>query len=332
MQADGGPGDVTRPPASEAPPSTTHYNTRAMASALRATITGTPRRRATVAWARIVADVARSEAVLSRFRAESDLSRLNRSAGDGAWRIVDPRLYTLIATAVRAQRLTAGRFDARVLRRLEELGERAGVPLPALALPSTRGDIERRPRDRLVRTTEPLDSGGLGKGLALRWAAAAGLAALPAGAGLLVEAGGDVLVTGPQPDGGAWRIGIEDPLGSDEPLAVLELERGAVATSSVAVRHWTGPGGDAVHHLIDPRTGEPGGGGLLAVTVSLPDPAWAEVWTKALFLAGPAAIGPEARSRGLAAWWVRDGGGLEMTPAARAATIWERPIPSRRSA
>jgi thiamine biosynthesis lipoprotein len=59
---------------------------------------------------------------------------------------------------------------------------------------------------------------------------------------------------------------------------------------------------------------------LTAVTVSASDPAWAEVWSKALFLAGRRGIGPEARARGIAAWWVESDGETGMTPAARAVT------------
>ena len=87
-------------------------------------------------------------------------------------------------------------------------------------------------------------------------------------------------------------------------------------------RRWTSPDGEAVHHLIDPSTGRPGGDGLLAVTVAGPDPAWAEVWSKALFLVGPSGIADAARARGLAAWWVAVDGTLEMTPAARPMTVW----------
>ena len=58
------------------------------------------------------------------------------------------------------------------------------------------------------------------------------------------------------------------------------------------------------------------------MTVAGPDAAWAEVWTKALFLAGPSRIGGEARARGLAAWWVTEDGDLEMTPAARQRMRW----------
>ncbi len=58
------------------------------------------------------------------------------------------------------------------------------------------------------------------------------------------------------------------------------------------------------------------------MTVAGPDPAWNEVWTKALFLGGRESIGEEARRRGLAAWWVDDGGRLGMTPEARVRSAW----------
>ncbi len=60
------------------------------------------------------------------------------------------------------------------------------------------------------------------------------------------------------------------------------------------------------------------------MTVAGPDPAWAEVWSKTLFLEGSRGIGPRARGLGLAAWWIRDDGDLEMTPAARVADRVER--------
>ena len=50
------------------------------------------------------------------------------------------------------------------------------------------------------------------------------------------------------------------------------------------------------------------------MTVAGPDAAWAEVWSKTLFLEGSRGIGPRARGLGLAAWWIRDDGVLEMTP------------------
>ena len=98
--------------------------------------------------------------------------------------------------------------------------------------------------------------------------------------------------------------------------------RGAVCTSSIAVHAWTAADGRAVHHLLDPRTGEPGGDGLVSVTVAGPDPAWAEVWSKALFLEGAGGIGARARALGLAAWWIRDDGRARDDPGRAARTAW----------
>ena len=98
--------------------------------------------------------------------------------------------------------------------------------------------------------------------------------------------------------GEPWQVGIEDPVageGDEAPIAVVAVRSGAIATSSVRVRRWLAPDGRPVHHLIDPVTRAPARTGLLAVTVAGADPAWAEVWAKALFLAGRRAIGEEAR-------------------------------------
>ena len=291
------------------------------------------------AWDRVTAELAAVDRALSRFRDDSELMALNRVAGVPGEQRVSWRLRTAIAAVHRAARLTEGRFDARVLGALERIGEH-GASLeaagPATTEPATnlrtgfgRGSARPatdRPLSRVAAPAAALDLGGIGKGLALRWAAAAAMAELPAGAGLLLEAGGDIVAAGTPPQAG-WLVGIDDPVadhaaGDTPPIAVVAMHVGAVATSSIAVRHWIGPGGMPVHHLIDPRTGQPARTGLISVTVASPDPAWAEVWTKALFLAGRAAIGDEARARGMAAWWIDDRGRLGMTPAARVASAW----------
>lgn len=297
-----------------------------MGSPLRFSVVGLAAPAARRAWSVVVQDMERTEAALSRFRAESDLSRLNATAGSAEWVAASPRLYAMLATSERSRRLTDGRFDPRVISVLEELGERAGVPLPTpVPSGSDRAWLEREPRGGRVRTWAPADSGGIGKGLALRWAVARLARADLIGRGLLIEAGGDIVARGSAPDGSAWRIGIEDSaIPAADPLAVVEVSNGSVVTSSTGVRHWQTDDGRSVHHLLDPRTGEPGGDGLTAVTVLGPDPAWAEVWSKALFLSAARGIGDEARRRGLAAWWVEADGSLHMSPAARQRTVWER--------
>jgi FAD:protein FMN transferase len=299
------------------------FAARAMGSALRLVTFGASERDAANAWAAVRTDIELTEACLSRFRADSDLSRLNALTGPARTE-APSRLAAMLTIAWRAQRVTDGRFDARVLERLEELGEHAGValPPPASGIEPEAHWLQRDGRTRRFRTSQPVDSGGIGKGLGLRWALRAARSAAPAVEGLLLEAGGDLVVAGPGPDEGAWSVGVEDPSGGDRPLAVIRARDIAVTTSSVAVRQWTGPDGQAVHHLIDPRSGDPARGGLQAVTVAHHDPAWAEIWSKALFIGGRGGVGPEGRRRQLAAWWVEEDGSLHMTPAARDLTSW----------
>ncbi len=280
------------------------------------------------AWSDVVDEFEQSEQQLSRFRDTSDLTELNRAAGTGRTVDIGRRLERAIAAADRARRLTDDRFDPRVLADLDRLGYR-GAALPAAGEvvaavvrrrgPTGLGRVGWRVAPGRWRVERPLDLGGIGKGLALRWAAARlrrrGIRSF------LLEAGGDLVAGGRGPDDG-WRIGIEDPAGAEAPIAVVAIDDLAVATSSIAVHAWV-VDGRPVHHLLDPATGQPGGEGLLAATVAGRDPAWAEVWSKSLFLAGAAGIADAARGRGLAAWWLRADGSLEMTPAARELTVWE---------
>jgi thiamine biosynthesis lipoprotein len=284
-------------------------------------------------WHAVLDEFERAEAAMSRFRDASELTALNRAAGTGALAYPSVRLRRALAAADRAHRITGGRFDPRVLADLDRLGYKgAALDRPAWAGlraddhpldgRSSGGRVAERTGRCGMSIVRPIDLGGIGKGMALRWAAA--VLEREGVRDFLLEAGGDLVVRGRDPDDEAWRVGIEDPSGGDD-LAVIALTDLAVATSSVRVNRWRVGGeadGRVVHHLLDPRTGEPGGAGLVAVTVVGPDPAWAEVWSKVLFLAGRDAIADEARSRGLAAWWVVDDGALEMTAAARARTTW----------
>ena len=309
-----------------------------MGSPLRLTLVGVDEARAGAGWASVSGAIEDLEQVLSRFRPSADLVALNGQAGEPSCAPVHTHLYGALAAAERAWRRTDGAFDPRVLGDLERLGYRgADTPGPEGAgetgdtpggRAATFGDgrwLRRDPRSRTVAIAAPLDLGGIGKGLALRWAFEILAATLPeidrGTAGALLEAGGDLVARGMAAQPGPWLIGIESPLANDE-VAVVAVTEGAVCTSSIGVHAWTAADGRAVHHLLDPRTGEPGGAGLVSVTVAGPDPAWAEVWSKTLFLEGSRGIGPQARALGLAAWWIRDDGAMEMTPAARERTAW----------
>ena len=268
----------------------------------------------------------------TRFDPDSPLSRANAAAD--SWHEVPATLASAVQEAARAHAVTAGMFDPRVLDVLLAWGyDRTlafddGVVLDGDAVPRVR-DAAGPWLPQVVQQGGawyvhlgglPIDLGGIGKGLAVRWAAAA-LAG--AGSGYLVDAGGDCAVGGSGPSGGAWHIGVEDPAGGSDPVMVLAVTDASCATSSTRRLRWHA-GGRAVHHLVDPRTGQPGGAGLASVTVVAADAAWAEVWTKDLFLAGAAGVRRRAHALGVAAVWVCTDGSLGTTPELDPMVIWRR--------
>jgi len=314
------------------------------------------------------AAIVRAEAVVlevarrcTRFDEDSALSRINRDPG--TFHLVPAVLADAIDEAARAYRASDGLFDPRVLDLLVAWGydrtfadvvartapgSAAGpAGLPADVIGEPRAPLPSAPRPvweplvlpghgrRMARPGARLDLGGIAKGLAVRWAAAE---LSGAGAALLVDAGGDLMLGGGGPDGTGWRVGVEDPLVEDpadpsaaaeaassdaveQPVLVLELTDLGCATSSVRRRRWRSAGG-WVHHLIDPRTSLPGGAGLASVTVVHPDPAWAEVWSKTLFLAGEEDVAREAERRGLAAAWVSADGRIGTSVAMDPYVLW----------
>jgi thiamine biosynthesis lipoprotein len=296
-----------------------------MASALDLTVMVEPGRAARAVaergWAAVIDEFAASDAAMSRFRDDSSVTALDRASLRGEAMAVDRRLSVAVHASDRAHRLTGGRFDPRVVGLLDSWGYRGaalGEPIAGPTAADPRRIVERVDRER-IRLPHPVDLGGIGKGLALRWATdrltTIGIRRF------VLDAGGDIVSRGTGVANTPWLIGIEDPAGGPGPLAVIRTVNGAIATSSIRRQRWMADGRPR-HHLVDPATREPADGGLYAVTVAGPDPAWSEVWSKSLLIGGLRRIGPEARSRGMACWWVDEEGRLEMTPAARAQTVW----------
>jgi thiamine biosynthesis lipoprotein len=279
--------------------------------------------------------VLRVAAACTRFDPASPLMRVN--SDPRRWHQVPQGLFAALQEAADAYLWTGGLFDPRVLRTLQDWGYDHSLPFRSGAVAVTtrtrpgssptprRAPARRRWRPRFdvdrqaVRVGRaPVDLGGIGKGLAVRWAAdqLAG-----AGSACLVDAGGDLHAAGPGPDGDGWRIAVEDPRGRPEPVAVLALTDLACATSSVLLRRWT-VDGRQVHHLVDPRTGGPADGGLLSVTVVGADPAVAEVWSKSLFLAGRGRVRQTADEHGIAALLVDTDGVVGASRAMHDHVVW----------
>jgi FAD:protein FMN transferase len=262
------------------------------------------------------------EARWSRFQPDSEISALNRAGGRPV--VLSPETFTLVALAVLGWRATGGRFDPTVLDALEAAGYDRSFEqvqnLQAAATPSSSGPtpglgaivLDAEAGTVTLPAGTRFDPGGIGKG----YAADLLCAELRAGgaAGVCVNIGGDLRVSGTPSGGGPWVVAVPHPHGGQ--AGVLELTEGAVATSSPARRAWR-RGGRLQHHLIDPRTGQPARTGILQVSV-LAGEAWqAEVVAKAAFLAGlPDALDVAVRS-GAQALVVDEDGGVHLTDGLR---------------
>ena len=261
---------------------------RAVGTDCSAAVTAGPAdgRRARRALTAAQSEVAACEAVLSRFQPSSDLSRLNRDAGD--WVTVDARLVEAMKLALDARIATHGRFDPTVLPALVAAGYDRSFELleerPPRHADGWRAEAAVEVDERGVRVRIPrgaaLDLGGIGKGYAAARALESMQEAWPALPGAVIDLGGDLALWGSTPEGGPWRIDVLDPRSTGAVAGRLLLSGGGVATSGSAVRRF-GPD-RSLHHLIDPATGESAKAGPVAVTVVAPHAAEAEAHATAL--------------------------------------------------
>ena len=258
------------------------------------------------------------ERLWSRFIPDSEVSELNRRAGERDGVAVSDETVELVTRSVEAWRLSGGTFDPTVLgavlragydRSFEQLTEAEATASVVSLLGIGADDIEIH--GNVIRLPEGtgFDPGGIGKGLAADLVVAEIMAAGAGGA--CVNLGGDVRVRGDAPDGGAWAIAVEHPW-CDEPIAVLGVTEGAVATSTTLRRRWQ-QGGQVRHHLIDPMTGFPSDTDLNLATVVCAEAWAAEVLAKAVLLRGAAHPFDILGDTGAQALAVDDRGRVQVT-------------------
>lgn len=231
------------------------------------------------------------EQSLSRFRSDSELCQLN--IRDGQSIPVSRTLWDVYQASVEACLITDGLVSPLVLDALLHAGYDQSFERMSAGAPRFSLDDEAAPVSLADITTDVaacsiclpkgarLDFGGVAKG----WAAHQAMERLKAAGPALVDAGGDIAVSGPRSNGEPWPIGVADPFHPDQHLEIIYLERGGVATSGKDYRHWT-RGGIQQHHIIDPRTGLPAETDVLAATVIAPTVMEAEAIAKAVMISG----------------------------------------------
>jgi len=199
----------------------------------------------------------------SRFRDDSELQALNRSAGKPF--AASPLLLEALTVALAAAEETNGDVDPTIGRAINALGWDGDFvvvvsrtsPQPSVeAVPAAGWHSLRIDRERgLVRVPAgvEIDLGATAKALAADRSARA--VARSTGAGALIGLGGDISVAGPVPHGG-WTIRVTDDhrAGATSEGQTIALHGGGLATSTTTVRRWQA-GGAERHHILDPRTG-----------------------------------------------------------------------------
>lgn len=217
---------------------------------------------------RVIEEVARIERRYSRYREDSIVSDINRSAGKAEIE-VDDETAALIDYAAACYEQSGGLFDitSGVLRRAWNFAAEA-IPSASevaelLPLVGWGKAVWRKPFLYLPRVGMELDFGGVGKEYAVDRAAKVCLeAGLRHG---MINLGGDLCAFGPRPDGSPWQVGIRHARRDDAVLASLPLYSGALATSGDYAR-FIDAGGRRYSHILDPRSGIPVEG-LQSVTV-----------------------------------------------------------------
>jgi thiamine biosynthesis lipoprotein len=234
----------------------------------------------------------------SRFRDDSELSRVNREAGREVR--ISPLLAQAIAAGLRGARLTDGAVDPTVGTAVRLAGydrDFASIPpdgtpinLSVARVPGWQAiQFDEGARLVLVPTGVEIDLGATAKALAADLAAAAALKAVGAG-GVLVSLGGDIAVAGDPPVRG-WAVQASEdsnaPIDDDE--ETITIESGGIATSSTTVRQWT-RGGLVLHHIIDPSTGLPVSGRWRTASVVAASCVDANIASTAAIVMGDGAI------------------------------------------
>jgi thiamine biosynthesis lipoprotein len=239
-------------------------------------------------------ELERMDLLASRFRADSELSRLNASRGGAVQ--VSQGMAEQIDMALRAARLTDGAVDPTIEASMNQIGydrdfalmekdQREGRP-PAQPVPGWKC-IEWDAPSRTLRmpSDATLDLAATAKAACADRAAA--MISREVGAGVLVSIGGDLSIAGPPPEEG-WRVGLADESGApvDQVREVVALASGGLATSGTSARSWV-RGGMTMHHVIDPATGLPVDSPWRTVAVAAGSCVDANVAATAALVKGP---------------------------------------------
>jgi thiamine biosynthesis lipoprotein len=259
-----------------------------MGTAIRVELWSEDRASAHAAMAAVIDEMHHVDRVMSPYRADSELSRVNRDAAAGAVP-VGAEMFHLLQRSLAFSRLSNGAFDITFASagHLYDYRERVRPTPEALARAVAAIGYEGLELDagsQTVRFARPgmrIDLGGFAKGYAVDRGAA--LLRSRGVRNAIVTAGGDSRIVGDR-RGRPWTIGVRDPRRPGELAAVLPLVDVAVSTSGDYERFFE-EDGVRFHHVLDPRTGA-SATGISSVTIVAGDGLTTEALSKSVFVLG----------------------------------------------
>ncbi|TDG14004.1 FAD:protein FMN transferase [Seongchinamella unica] len=252
-------------------------------------------------------------ASMSTYRADSEISRFNRSEV-GQWFPVSDGFYQVLSAAMAIGWQSGGAYDVTVgpLVNLWGFGPPGEAPEPP-AEAAINSAMARVGQDylqvdgegqRLRKDTDVyLDFSSIAKGFAVdeiaRYLTGEGIS------NYMVEVGGEMRLSGHSPRGDSWRIAIEQPeVGKMGIARTIYLGNVAVATSG-DYRNFFEVDGVRYSHSIDPRSGQPVAHELVSVTVVHPSAMLADAWATALTVLGEQEALTVAQAQGLAVYLIQ---------------------------
>jgi thiamine biosynthesis lipoprotein len=264
-----------------------------MGSMLRLTAWTSDEAAAKSAFDEVFAEFARLEHLMSTWVPQSDVSRLNQSAGVAAVK-VHAEVLDLLATARRMSEWTDGKFDVTfgALAGLWKFDHDQDNVVP------DAGDVRRRlplidyravqideaaGTAFIARKGMSIHLGGIGKGYAVD--RAADILRRRGVHDFMIQSGGDIYVGGLK-DRRPWRLGLQDPRGpATRIFAELDLTDGTFSTSGDYERSFL-KNGRRYHHILDPATGQPARG-TRSVTIVTSRAVIADGLSTGVFILGP---------------------------------------------
>lgn len=269
---------------------------------------------------RAIADAAmtnieRVDALMSTWRADSELARLNAHPAGSAFPVSRDTLR-VFEIAQRVSALSDGAFDVTVSPLVDAWGFGAGARTLEPTAPSPTELAELRARVGYTKLALDRAASSITKGAA---GVACDLSAIAKGFGVdevaravralghenfLVEIGGELRGAGVRFDGEPWRVAIEEPAATGRRVHRVVLLRDAAMATSGDYRNYYELDGERISHTIDPRSGEPIRHRLASVTVIHTEAAEADALATALNVLGSEAGYSLAEANGLAAYFL----------------------------